>query len=315
MPIPNVRRFTFFFLVVLLQPVTAYSALTECASSFAKLIPSPQHGRVGALVVSTGVMAAAPDFIESIWGPKSYASDLSPDEQFAIRRKINDYRKNGASSLSEAQEIAKYFGIRESAEMVKTPPQTRLKYLNDVVKEIARMPNEMRRVLAFTGTTTELVLGGITTHPSASNLKGVTPRGWPEGTWDDSSGASFRDFAIISAERVHLGHGCVSLVLHELAHNYDKSAHRTGPYLSRVVNTWTGKFKVSGTREFLELHKQYSETWESEYERTYPEEAFAEAVGKFAYSKSSREALKSRQPGIYDFLIAIFGSEDLYLGE
>jgi hypothetical protein len=57
-----------------------------------------------------------------------------------------------------------------------------------------------------------------------SELRGVTPRGWPPGkTWDDVPGLYDPSTHRVIVSGGGGGHGCVSLVLHETGHAFDSA--------------------------------------------------------------------------------------------
>lgn len=204
-------------------------------------------------------------------------------------------RFDKVKNLDQAEILAEYFGIKELPEVKKLPPKTRLKLLNDIFSEIAKMPQAARDAIADANKRMDLVLGNITNHPDLASLKGVLPRGWKHVKWDDLPGCgSVRGpCTVIAADRLHEGHGSVNLVLHEHFHTYD-SAYR----------------ELHGTT--LSESQEFRSIWQKarnlpEYERDYENETFAESCAKFFNSPRSKKLLREKEPEIYDFIARHFG--------
>lgn len=132
----------------------------------------------------------------------------------------------------------------------------------------------------------------ITTIPSLSYLKGVTPRGW-EGTgktWDDIPGVSEK----ITVARIGYSdpgefHGSINLELHEIGHSIDFFA---------------GERPFSESQAFRSIWKKESIQLfpDSQYTQGYIEEYFAETFAMYYLNKESRELLKEIAPETHLFM-------------
>ena len=97
----------------------------------------------------------------------------------------------------------------------------KIRHLN----ELNRMPEWY---LAAVRPHVEIILGnsGLSSFPGKEHLKGVRPRGWPEGsTWDDVAGGA-NGYVVDSRVSVRLSNsGLVndarSLAIHEISHGID----------------------------------------------------------------------------------------------
>lgn len=159
-----------------------------------------------------------------------------------------------------------------------SPKPVTLDDLNAVNAEIAKMPPKALKAIKDAGSRMDLVAnGGITSHPDAVHLKGVTPRGW-EGTgrtWDTVPGGGASDkggATIIVANKLRGAHGSANLVLHEHAHTLDAAIGSNGPHTSSAA--WKA------------IHSSHQ--WPTAYQRNHPEEAFAESFAKYYHGKDTR---------------------------
>lgn len=181
-----------------------------------------------------------------------------------------------AKSLDEAKEWGKQYNIEVEP---SSPQPVTLEHLNATLKEFAKAPMAVLNEIKKAGLKARLLVGkGITDHPIAAHLKNVTPRGW-EGshkTWDDVPGLGGSETVIV-VNRLREGHGSKNLVLHEHAHTYQRSQS-----ILKGQDPTTSK-------EWLEVHK--SNSWPNSYERTYPEEGFAESFAKYFNSEGTRATL------------------------
>jgi hypothetical protein len=104
-----------------------------------------------------------------------------------------------------------------------------------VVNELQKMPKGLLDALDKNGTKLKVCRGSVTDY--MTDLKGVQPRGWPEGkTWDSVPGLQRPDskevvIATIGHDsgKPHVpktgeGHGADNLVIHETAHGVDFAA-------------------------------------------------------------------------------------------
>ncbi|WP_328590668.1 anthrax toxin lethal factor-related metalloendopeptidase [Kosakonia quasisacchari] len=119
----------------------------------------------------------------------------------------------------------------------------------------------------------------LRTYPSRSHLKGVTPRGWPEGvTWDTVPGlgalgqgadASIHpDETIVAVSRneqgawsLAEGHRSTNLVLHEYAHALDRS------FGEKAQMGETGAGDIG---DFLSRRRSFVSVWEQDLGHTDP---------------------------------------------
>ena len=109
-----------------------------------------------------------------------------------------------------------------------------------VVEQLAKMPKALLDALDKHGTKVKVCRGSVTDY--LTELKGVKPRGWPDGsTWDSVPGLQQPDKKEVVIATIghgsgdaHVpktgeGHGCANLVIHESAHGVDYAAD---PHLS-----------------------------------------------------------------------------------
>lgn len=173
-----------------------------------------------------------------------------------------------------------------SVNVVKESPQPVTPQMQmAVVREVEKLPKKAKAILDSAEIKTDLVAnGGITAHPAHAHLKGVTPRGYPDGyTWDvipggGSPGRGHPTVIVANKLQSHANklqsHGSVNLVIHEIAHGVDNAASR---------------HHFSSSPEWRKLHE--STDWRSAYECNYPEEAFAESFAKYYNGGTSRKSL------------------------
>lgn len=122
-------------------------------------------------------------------------------------------------------------------------------------------PNLVRDYLAAGGGI-DVTLGPITADPSVSALSGVAVEGWGvPGTYDQISGVSDVNGALVRIDGGGLG-GSVDTLLHELAHGVDRLVLAGASGRADWLAVWTGG------------------PWPTEYERTDPEEAWAESLAR-----------------------------------
>ena len=154
-----------------------------------------------------------------------------------------------------------------------------------VVDELAKMPKGLLDALEKHGTKVKVCRGSVTDY--MTDLKGVTPRGWPAGmTWDSVPGLQRPDSKEVviatighDAHNPHVpktgeGHGCANLVIHETAHGVDYAAD---PH-------------VSTTKPFTDARdpdKGALSAYESQPDPAGPEETFAESCSRFYASDPS----------------------------
>jgi hypothetical protein len=148
-----------------------------------------------------------------------------------------------------------------------------------VVEQLAKMPKALLDALKANGTKVKVCRGSVTDY--LTELRGVTPRGWPAGsTWDSVPGLQqpANKEVVIStighdAHNAHVpvtgeGHGSVNLVIHETAHGVD---YAQTPHVS------TGApFTTARTPDVAALP-----AYETQAGNAGQEESFAESCARF----------------------------------
>ncbi len=148
-----------------------------------------------------------------------------------------------------------------------------------VVDQLAKMPKGLLDALEKNGTKVKVCRGSVTDY--LTDLKGVKPRGWPEGmTWDSVPGLQRpqskevviatvgQDTGNPHVPKTGEGHGSVNLVIHESAHGVDYAA---SPH-------------VSTTKPFTDARnpdKGALAPYETQPDPAGPEETFAESCARF----------------------------------
>ncbi|WP_439645982.1 anthrax toxin lethal factor-related metalloendopeptidase [Mesobacillus boroniphilus] len=129
----------------------------------------------------------------------------------------------------------------------------------------------------------------ITNFPEFAHLKGIVPKGWENSgkTWDDVPGAGGERRVIIRIgyNDYVMGHGSLSLTLHETAHSIDHY----------IFNN------LSHTEEFQKIWKREASNLfgSHPYYLNYSEEYFAETFAMFYYDETSKQKLKTFAPLTY----------------
>lgn len=162
-------------------------------------------------------------------------------------------------------------------------PTEKVRHLN----ELNSMPTEFLDIMRG-GIRVALTEGGITNLPEYANLKGVQPRGWPDGqTWDIVPGAGAPTLTALGDS--FMTNGAQSLAIHEGSHS---------------VASFSG---IDKSPEFLaawnaEKGRPHSSDYAGEYRTTHIEEYMAMAIDDYYCSKSTRERLKTMYPKAYAFV-------------
>ncbi len=147
-----------------------------------------------------------------------------------------------------------------------------------VAQELARFPPDVLMQLLAQGTRVVACRGSVTDY--RTDLRGVHPRGWPEGsTWDTVPGlnSSDRNEVVIATighgtpEGAHVprtgeGHGSHNLVLHEAGHALDGN----GPGPNRSDSA---EFTTARTADAAGLSRYESQPGQAGREETYAESA------------------------------------------
>lgn len=157
------------------------------------------------------------------------------------------------------------------------------------LSDLIRVPAEMYQRLRKRGLKTiEVIDGTVPECAGNSHLKGVSPRGWPEGkTWDQVAGnynPSKRTVCVGNGEQ-----GSVSLSLHELAHAIGKL------------------LGYNNHPELIEAHKRLYPKLQSYFQQGGPggeagrQEFLAEALSIYL-KQGEAEAVKTFDQPFVDFL-------------
>ena len=155
-----------------------------------------------------------------------------------------------------------------------TPADTKL-----VVDQLAKMPKGLLEALEKNGTKVKVCRGSVTDY--LTDLKGVTPRGWPEGmTWDNVPGLQRpqskevviatvgQDSGNPHVPKTGEGHGSANLVVHESAHGVDYAAN---PHISTTKPFTNARDPDKGALA----------PYETQPDPAGPEETFAESCARF----------------------------------
>jgi len=162
----------------------------------------------------------------------------------------------------------------------KSPESVTLNALNDVAKEVNKIPDKVLDDIEEAKCGMDLVAdSGVTAHPKLSYLHDVKPRGWEltPYTWANVSGMGAtwsRRNTVITANKLDRRHGSQNLILHEHAHTFD------------LAQEILHKKRLSNSDEWLRLHK--SVKWPSIYLSSSSEESFAESFADYFDSEESR---------------------------
>jgi hypothetical protein len=165
------------------------------------------------------------------------------------------------------QELADHLVIENYSPIVQ-------RHLDD----LALLPEGLLGKLGDRGAKIYLGTATATGVDRQQDLKGVRPRGWSSGTWDQVAGLydPSKDYVILGQGN----HGSNSLALHETAHAIDKH------------------FNISSSPEFRELYREVRNelgTYQRQRGAAGPEEAWAEAVAH-GVRKRSGATVRSSTP-------------------
>lgn len=155
-----------------------------------------------------------------------------------------------------------------------------------VENELDKLPPALLQAATRLGRTMYITFGAITQSPLMSNYKGVVPRGW-NLPWDVIPGAGGgREGAVVDVDRLvrGQGHGSYNIVLHEVLHNIDYTC------------TDISGAALSDHSEFLRLWQETDFHPQDDYQKSYPEETFAEFGAWYFNSPQTREMLRDLYP-------------------
>lgn len=173
-----------------------------------------------------------------------------------------------------------------------------------VANLFAQLPIRVVQQLDAQGARSTLFSGKLTDVWGYRSLRGVQPRGWPDGsTWDIVPGVAngHRMAADPSRDQKGKGHGTDSLAIHELGHVVDRAM--ATPAFERIT---TDPSWLDGPQ--AEVRADASAT---DYVRNYPEEWFAEALVAYTRTAQSNRDLAARYPRTAAFLAAALGAPRL----
>ncbi|MFB6466103.1 toxin [Cytobacillus sp. Hz8] len=160
-----------------------------------------------------------------------------------------------------------------------------------IISRIDRLPTSLLQKINDQNIVIKLFTGKLTDNPTASHLKGKTPRGYTSGrTWDSvpGIGGSKTVLVKIGASEKGNGHGSVNLELHELAHSIDRYVYHN-----------------------LRSHPSYLKIWNEEkyelfpnqtYFLSFPEEYFAESFAYYYMGGEYHAELKEKAPKTYELI-------------
>jgi hypothetical protein len=204
--------------------------------------PAADPAKVKALIeqgmrgeASVGQMAAAlaglpqadVNALKKLWGQK------------AGGKKVEQARKLAEWALGKAPAPAKAAPPPKSEQEWRSHPTLaaagdRLK-IKDVehptvqhhLGELSRVPPAVMKAAAGHVSAVYVGTGGVPEHDEMGHVRGVRPRGWPEGTtWDDVAGAYNRGARSVIAGT---GRGAVKVAaLHEFGHGVDDAGRHSG---------------------------------------------------------------------------------------
>jgi hypothetical protein len=160
-----------------------------------------------------------------------------------------------------------------------------------IISRVGQLPESMLKKIISNGINMVLFEGKLTDNPSAQDLKGITPRGYPSGkTWDDVPGVGGSKLVLVKIGNSAKGvsHGSVNLELHELAHSLDRHVYGM----------------IREDERFLEIWKEESPYVfpGRSYMLDYPEEYFAETFAMYYLGGEYRELLQETANETYLFI-------------
>lgn len=167
--------------------------------------------------------------------------------------------------------------------------------VTNIILRLDHLPTSILQKVALSGIKVKLFQGKLTDNPSASYLKGITPRGYSNHaiTWDDIPGVGGSKIVLVKIgySEKGKGHGSINLELHELAHSLDK-------YLFHAENK-NGNYLSIWKEEAQKLFPNQN------YLMKYPEEYFAESFAMYYYTNDSKKQLKYYAPKTYAYISSL----------
>ncbi|TDL82681.1 anthrax toxin lethal factor-related metalloendopeptidase [Peribacillus frigoritolerans] len=196
---------------------------------------------------------------------------------------LEDHSLSSKVSLSSGSALNKmvYLPAQPFSEQDAEAMVNHLNQVHPVILEKARQHN----------VTIKLFTGKLTDEEGLEHLSGQTPRGYSiKSDWDRVPGMTEdnRVFVKIGHSQYGMGHGSVSLELHEFAHAADRNVFsniRNNPF---YLNIWKQEAGL------LFPGKTY-------FER-FPEEYFAEIFAMYYLNEKTRGELRENAPLSYRFI-------------
>ena len=158
-----------------------------------------------------------------------------------------------------------------------------------VVNELGKLSNKRLDALIEKNVKIYVVRDSVTEH--WKELKGVKPRGWPEGkSWDDVPGGASGNTVVVatigSEDKRRIpqrgeGHGSVSLVLHEVGHVFEDEGLKSA------------EFAKARQEDLNSLSDYYTQDGEAGMSETYAE--------NFAYYYTDSSKMKKTHPGLFGY--------------
>jgi chromosome segregation ATPase len=147
-----------------------------------------------------------------------------------------------------------------------------------VAKQLSELPTDVIKTMNANGTKVVACRGSITDH--RTDLKGVTPRGWPAGsTWDTVPGVYLSDTnEVVIATRgqgtaagAHVpatgdGHGAYDLAAHESMHSFDLGGGGTAKHDNKA-------FLDARKKDLAKLGPYFTQAGDAGLEETFAESA------------------------------------------
>src|SRR6185369_14158710 len=166
-----------------------------------------------------------------------------------------------------------------------------------VAKELSALPTDVIKTMNANGTKVVACRGSITDH--RTDLKGVTPRGWPAGsTWDTVPGVYLPDTnEVVIATTGHgtpggpqvpptgNGHGAFDLAAHESMHGYDGGGG--------TPKHDDAAFQEARTKDLAKLGPYFTQAGEAGLQET-----FAESAARYYGGDAT---LKKDWPNLYKY--------------
>ncbi|WP_158001625.1 anthrax toxin lethal factor-related metalloendopeptidase [Metabacillus indicus] len=183
-------------------------------------------------------------------------------------------------------------------EMVYLPEQSiEEQEAEKMLKNLHQIHPAILKAAKDQGVVIKLFEGKLTEEKGLKHLDGLTPKGRSEKAgWESVPGMTEdnRVYVKIGMSEYGMGHGSVSLELHEFAHAAD-------------LNVFS---RVRSNPLYLNIWKKEAGMLFSDqtYFKRFPEEYFAEIFAMYYYSRETRIKLKEMAPLSYQFIANLYKS-------